>query len=333
MPGIDDAPAPAGAGSLDFFLDFEPPESDFRTDVLEGLSRSEKAIPPKYYYDERGSQLFEDICATPEYYVTRTEIGILTEHARDIAELAGPRAAVVELGAGAAVKIRTLLDALESPELYLALDISGDFVVAATTALAAHYPDMRMGAAHADFTHAFTLPDDIYGDAERRLVFFPGSTIGNFEPPEALEILQAAHDAIRTGDLLVIGVDLKKDRAVLEAAYDDAGGVTAAFNHNLLARMNRELGGDLDPNRFDYRARWNPDLGRVEMHLVARTAHTFSVAGQAFSMRAGEAIHMENSHKYEIAEFQALAAQAKFTPVKAWTNEKNWFAVLVFQAI
>lgn len=330
MTELQDAPAQADA--LDFFIDYEPPASDFRADALAGLAQPQKTIPPKYFYDERGSQLFEDICEASEYYVTNAELEVLEARADAIARRAGPRAAVIELGAGAAVKIRTLLDHLEDPALYLPIDISGDHLIAAANDLASDHPDLRVGAVHADFTQELHLPETLYADSEKRIVFFPGSTIGNFEPNAALQLLKTARGLIRPGDLLVIGVDLKKDRAILEAAYDDAGGVTAAFNKNLLNRINAELDGDIGVDAFRHCARWNAEKGRVEMHLVAKRDLAFTVAGRRFTMEAGETIHTENSHKFTVDEFAAIARQAGFAQRDAWTDAAERFSVQVFEA-
>jgi dimethylhistidine N-methyltransferase len=333
MTFTDLAEAPAGAQSLHAFFDFEPPADDFRSDTLEGLSRRQKTLRPKYFYDARGSALFETICAAPEYYIPAAELEILVENGGAIAALAGPRAAIVELGAGAAVKIRTLLDRLEDPALYLAVDISREHVIAAAAALAADHPKLRIGAAHADFTRPFVFPESIYRGAARRLVFFPGSTIGNFRRTAALGILKTARGLIRRGDLLLIGIDLVKDPRVLEAAYNDAGGVTAAFNLNLLARINRELEGDIDVAQFAHRARWNPEAKRIEMHLVAREDLTYSVAGARFEMTAGETIYTEDSHKYDAEGFRTLAGEAGFTRRALWTDAADRFSVQAFEAV
>jgi dimethylhistidine N-methyltransferase len=332
MTFTDVAEAPPGAEKLFAFLNFEPPADDFRADALEGMSRRQKTLRPKYFYDERGSALFEDICDAPEYYIPEAELEILAARGEEIAKLAGPRAAIVELGAGAAVKIRTLLDPLEEPALYLAIDISREHVVAAAAALAADHSDLRIGAAHADFTHPLVLPDEIYRSTARRVVFFPGSTIGNFRRTAARGILETARGLLRVGDLMIIGVDLVKDPRVLEAAYNDAGGATAAFNLNLLTRINRELEGDIDVDQFAHRAHWNAEARRVEMHLVAREDMTFSVAGARFEMTAGETIYTEDSHKYDEAGFKTLAAEAGFARKAFWTDSRGRFSVQAFEA-
>jgi dimethylhistidine N-methyltransferase len=327
------ARAPRGAERLAFFLDLKPPADDFRADALEGLSRPQKTLRPKYFYDEPGSALFERICATPEYYLTRAELEILRERGSEIAALAGPRAAVIELGAGASVKIRTLLRALEDPALYLALDISREHLLAAASRLAVEYPSLRVGAAHADFTAPLVLPERIYEGAGRRVAFFPGSTIGNFRPPAAVSLLKTIRSLLRRGDLLVIGVDLVKDPKILEGAYNDAGGVTAAFNLNLAARINRDLAGDIDLSKLAHRAVWNAAEHRVEMHLVAREPFVFHVAGRRFTMAAGETIYTEDSYKYDAEGFAKLAGEAGFGRRALWTDARGWFSVQAFGAV
>lgn len=320
------------AAPLHVFLDFEPPPDDFRADTLDGLSQPQKVMRPKYFYDERGSVLFEAICEAPEYYPTRTELKILTDYGDEIAALAGPRAAIVEPGAGAAVKVRTLLDRLDDPSLYLAMDISREHVIAAAEDLARERPELRVGAAHADFTHPMVLPASIYQGSARRMVFFPGSTIGNFRRPAALAILAAARSLLRRGDLLVIGVDLVKDVDTLEAAYNDAGGVTAAFNLNLLDRINRELEGDVPVDKFEHAAHWNPEQSRIEMHLYATQDVEFTTAGRRFTMSAGESIYTEDSHKYAPETFRRLCAEAGFAPRALWIDEDGLFSVQAFEA-
>jgi dimethylhistidine N-methyltransferase len=320
------------AERLHVFLDFKPPADDFLADTIDGLSRPQKTMRPKYFYDERGSALFEAICETPEYYPTRTELGILADFGDEIAVLAGPRAAIVEPGAGAAQKVRLLLDRLENPALYLAIDINRAHVIAAAEDLARERPDLRVGAAHADFTRPMMLPGSLYEGAVRRIVFFPGSTIGNFRRPAALGILSAARGLLRRGDLLVIGVDLVKDVDVLEAAYNDAGGVTAAFNLNLLERINRELDGDIDIDKFEHQAGWNAGERRIEMRLFARRDLAFKVAGRRFTMSAGESIYTEDSHKYDLEGFRRLCAEAGFARLALWTDPRRLFSVQAFEA-
>ncbi len=323
----------APAHALSFFVDHEPSLGDFRADMLEALSQTPKHTSPKYLYDEAGSALFDAICAAPEYYPTRTEIGILRETAGAIADAAGPDAAVIEPGSGSSVKIRLLLDALERPALYVAQDISREHLLRAAETIAAAYPGLEVGAVCGDFTLPMGLKDHHFRDAKRRLIFFPGSTIGNFEPEAARAVLAAARTLARPDDLLVLGADLKKDPARLEAAYDDAGGVTAEFNLNLLTRINRELDGDMDRAAFRHRARYNQEHARVEMHLESLRDQTFRVAGRAFEMTAGETIHTENSYKFDEESLRALGASAGFAHRTTWTDAEALFSVSLFAAV
>ncbi|MFN3834416.1 MAG: L-histidine N(alpha)-methyltransferase [Glycocaulis sp.] len=321
---------PGGTPRLAFFEDLHPPASDFRADVLAGLARPQKALPPKYYYDEAGSRLFDAITRQPEYYLTQTELALLDGIGPELAELAGPGAVVLEPGAGSSIKIRTLLDALDAPAAYVGMDISGDHVKAACEELAADYPQLEIGAVCHDFTRAIDLdalplPDGM--KSGRRLVFFPGSTIGNFELADALALLKTLRTWLRPGDGLLIGADLRKEAGTLEAAYDDAAQVTAAFNFNLIDRINAELEGDIDLSALRYAAHWNPYRSRVEMYLVSLRDQHFTVAGQRFTLREQETIHMENSHKFTPALFQDLAAKAGLTPRKAWVSKDKPFSM------
>lgn len=311
---------------LAFFEDLQPPASDFRADVLAGLDRPQKAISPKYFYDKTGSEIFDRITAAPEYYVSRTEIGLLDRIGPELRALAGPGAVVLEPGAGSSVKIRKLIDALERPAAYVGMDISGEHVKAACRDIASDHPDLLVGAVCHDFTQeidlsALPLPEG------KRIVFFPGSTIGNFELDGALALLKTLRSWLREGDALLIGVDLRKDGQTLEAAYDDAGRATADFNYNLLKRINTELSGTLDPSGFEYRAFWNPYRSRVEMYLVARLDMTFEVGGQTFTIREGETIHTENSHKFTVDIFQDLARKAGMEPRTHWVSEGVAFSI------
>lgn len=307
-------------GALAFFVDFEPPAADFRADVINGLSKPQKAIAPKYFYDEEGSRIFDRITRAPEYYLTRTELELMARMANAVRDLAGPGAVVLEPGAGSSVKIRRLLEALDRPAAYVGMDISGEHVRQACGALAAERPELTIGAVCNDFTKpidlaALELPPG------KRIVFFPGSTIGNFELVDALDLLRTLRGWLRPDDALLIGVDLRKDAAILEAAYDDAGGETAAFNFNLIDRINRELGADIDSSGFRYAAFWNPYRSRVEMYLAALRDQRFTVAGQPFIVRESETIHTENSHKFTITGFQDLAERAGFAPRQAWVHD------------
>ena len=298
----------------------------FRRDVLAGLSRPRKTLLCKYLYDERGSALFERICELDEYYPTRTELAILEAHAGEMAERLGAQCLLVEYGSGSSRKTRLLLDRLRDPVAYVPIDISSDALGASARALAAAYPALEELPVCADYTEALELPRPARS-AARRGVFFPGSTIGNFTPPEAQRFLgRMARVAGPRGGLL-IGVDLRKDRGRLEPAYDDALGVTAAFNKNLLERINRELGADFDVDRFRHRAYWNAPAGRVEMHLVSEIEQSVGLVGSRFHFEAGEAIHTENSYKYELDQFAALASRVGLSVRRVWTDPDALFSV------
>ncbi len=301
------------------------PTTRFRADVLAGLSRPRKRLPAKYFYDAAGSRLFDAITELPEYYPTRTELGILRERAGEMAARCGPRCLLVELGAGSLTKVRLLLDQLDRPAGYVPVDVSGDHLRSAAAALADDYPELGVTPVVADFTRAFALPDV---PAARRVVFFPGSTIGNFDPSEADALLRRVARLVGPGGGLLLGIDLRKDVAVLERAYNDAAGVTAAFNRNLLVRVNRELGADFDPAAFHHVAFYNRDRSRIEMHLVSDTAQRVRVGKAVFDFRAGESIHTENSYKYDVAEFAARAAACGLRLDEAWTDPRTDFAVL-----
>ncbi len=293
-------------------------------EVLQGLASRPKRIAPKFFYDERGSRLFDAICELPEYYLTRTEMGILESCAREVARLAGADCTLIELGSGASKKIRLLLETLR-PRHYLGIDISREFLRESVQRLAHDYPWLEVHAACADFAQDFDLPDP--AGSGRRLVFFPGSTIGNFEPHEALAFLQRVRRLVQPDGALVIGVDLKKDPAVLHAAYNDGQGITAAFNLNLLERLRTELGAELDPKTFRHRAFYDAMHGRIEMHLVSRRAQEIRVLGRRFQFEPGESIHTENSYKYSVAEFHALARRAGLQPRQVWLDAAHLFSV------
>lgn len=309
--------------------DLAPEQEDFRSAVLQGLSKPHKSLPCKFFYDAVGSALFDRICEQPEYYPTRTEIDILTEAAPQIAALAGRGGVLVEYGSGSSLKTRLLLDAL-TPDVYMPIDISRQHMLDACHTLAQDYPALHLMAVCADYTRPFTLPRVMRG-GQRRLAFFPGSSIGNFAPLEALQFLKNVAQQLNRGDGLLIGVDLKKDPAILNAAYNDAAGVTAAFNLNLLARCNRELEADFDLSAFAHRAIYNATAGRIEMHLDSLCAQTVVVAGRAFTFSEGESIHTENSYKYHADEFRHLATQAGLTPLQTWIDAAGLFSVHVLQ--
>ncbi|MBT2323586.1 L-histidine N(alpha)-methyltransferase [Variovorax paradoxus] len=301
------------------------PLSNFGHELYEGLRRDQRSISPKFFYDVAGSALFDRICELPEYYPTRTELRILTECAPEIAQQIGPNAEIVEFGAGSLTKVRLLLDALETPKRYVPIDISGEHLEAAAQRLRDDYPRLAVQPLVADYTMPLVLPAR-GGRMGQRVGFFPGSTLGNFSPDEALAFLQLAQRLLRGGGLLV-GVDLVKDPALLHAAYNDAQGVTAAFNLNLLRRANAELDTDFDPEGFTHAAFYNAPLRRVEMHLVSRRAQTVTLDGERFDFDEGETIHTENSHKFTVAGLRTLAVKAGFRPAAVWTDPKRLFSV------
>jgi L-histidine Nalpha-methyltransferase len=304
--------------------------AQFRKDVLEGLSQDTKAIPARWFYDHRGSELFEQITALPEYYPTRAEVSILEAHGADIAKAVGPGRAVVDFGAGSLAKTPLLLDAV-APAAYVPIDISGDFLRESSAALQARYPDLPVHPVEADFTRATDLPKVI--DAHPKLGFFPGSTIGNFEPVAAVELLRSMRETLGEGALLLIGLDRIKPLDVLVPAYDDAAGVTAAFNRNLLTRINRELKGTMPEDAFVHRAVWNEDRARIEMHLKAQRDVDFEVCGRNFAMAEGETIHTENSHKYDERSAATLLLGGGWEPVQTWCDEGRRFMLILAHAM
>ena len=307
--------------------DLEPTTDEFREAVVAGLGSTPKTLPCKFFYDAEGSRLFDAICGLPEYYPTRTELAILRRHAGEIADEIGPDAAIVEFGSGAGIKIRLLLAALERPAAYVPVDISREHMLAAAQDLAAEFPGLRIAPVCADYTRTFALPALPGAHPQSMVGFFPGSTIGNFAPSEAVAFLARARRLLGRNALMLVGSDLPKDRETLEAAYDDAAGVTAAFNRNLLVRMQRELGAELDIDGFRHEARWCPVQRRVEMHLVSLSRQEIRVAGHRFAFERGETIHTENSHKYAVPEFRALAGRSGWLPARFWTDPDERFGV------
>ena len=314
------------------FLDLDPPVDDFLTAVHNGLSKPQKELPCKFFYDEHGSHLFDQICELDEYYPTRTEIGILEDRLGEIAEMIGRGAHLVELGSGASIKIRTLLNALPDLAQYTAVDISRDFLLQSAITLAEDYPDLDVAAVCADYTTDFEIPAPQNRHVSRTVAFFPGSTIGNFTPDEATAFLSRIHSVVGRGGGLLVGVDLKKDLSVLHAAYNDAKGITAAFNMNLLSRINRELSADFDLNGFHHDAVYLDNPGRIEMRLVSERDQFVSVGGKTFSFSANEHVHTENSHKFSIEEFRVVCAKGGFLPVVSWTDSEALFSVHYFTA-
>jgi dimethylhistidine N-methyltransferase len=306
-------------------IDLQPRVASFRDDVLEGLSANPPRIAPKYFYDRRGSELFEEITRLPEYYLTRTEIGILRERAAEIASLVGPNAEIVEFGSGNSTKIRLLLDRMQGNTTYMPVDISRGYLLDSVAALGEDYPDLQVVAVCADYTGRIDLPSP--HALGRRLVFFPGSTIGNFEPEAARAFFRDTAEGLRPGDAMLIGVDLKKPASRIHAAYNDRRGVTAEFNLNLLARINRELEGSFDLDRWEHLAFYNEERGRVEMHLRSRGDQEVTVARRAFTFVSGAGIHTENSYKYSVADFYELLESSRFRPELVWADPGELFSV------
>ncbi len=307
-------------------VDLRPEAGSFRDDVIAGLSGAVKSLPPKYFYDARGSELFEAICELPEYYPTRTEIALMIDQGAAMARLPGPRCAVIEFGAGSGRKTRILLEALD-PVAYVPIDIAREQLARTATDISREFPSVSVTAVCADYSRPLELPPNAVPASARRVVYFPGSTIGNLTPPEAVAFLAVARRLAGARGGMLVGVDLKKDGARLNAAYNDAQGVTARFNLNLLARINRELGANFDLAAFRHHAFYNERLGRVEMHLVSLKAQRVRLDGASFSFRGGETIHTESSYKYTVAEFQALARSAGFEAMECWTDAGSLFSV------
>jgi dimethylhistidine N-methyltransferase len=308
---------------------FDEQASPFADDVLDDLSQHPKRLSPKYFYDAAGSELFEQITLLPEYYPTRTELSILRDRGGAISAALPKGAALVEFGAGATTKVRLLLNECAFGA-YVPVDISGDFLNAQADALRQDFPGLAVYPVAADFTAPFALPEAV-ADMPK-VGFFPGSTLGNFEPHEACSFLRSAREILGPGAEMVIGVDLEKDERVLYEAYNDKAGVTARFNLNVLHRINRELGGNFDISAFTHRAIYNRDRHRIEMHLISRKAQTVRVLGRNFSFRAGESIHTENSYKYSLERFTALAKGSGWTPLQSWTDPAGMFSVHALMA-
>jgi L-histidine Nalpha-methyltransferase len=312
------------------FHDLAPGEESFRDAVLSGLSHARRAIPCKFFYDERGSALFEAICRLPEYYLTRTEIAILEENAIEIAEQMGRHCRLIEFGSGASTKVRILLRALDHPAAYVPVDISREHLRDAAATLAEDFPALPVVAVCADYTRPFPMPP-LPGPVGKRVGFFPGSTIGNFEPDAAVAFLANYARILGPGGEMLIGVDLEKDPEILNAAYNDRAGVTAQFNLNLFERINRELDGDLDMDRFEHVAFYNEIDGRVEIYIRSLANQEAWIAGKPILFAKGELIHTEYSYKYSVPEFRALAARAGFRPVDTWTDPEELFSVHYFR--
>ena len=306
-----------------------PESSDFLSDIIAGLSRNPRTLPCKYFYDERGAVLFQKICELPEYYITRTEIDILDRNRADIASFLGPNIELIGLGTGAGTKTRILIEALETPAVYIPVDISEKQLRESTALFRNIFPDLEMLPVCADYLQPVVLPSPTR-NAARNVVYFPGSTIGNFEPNEALEFLhRIANVSCQDGGLL-IGVDLKKDQHVLEAAYNDSAGVTAQFNLNLLERVNRELAADFDLDQWRHRAIYNSSAGRIEMHLISEIDQFVHLDDHKFHFRRSEKVITEFSYKYAPEEFAALARKAGFEFAQMWSDDARLFGVFYF---
>ena len=308
-----------------------PETTAFAVDVIAGLTAMPKRLPPKYFYDSAGSELFERITTLPEYYPTRCELGILREHAGDIAAFIPQGAALIEFGSGASTKTRIVLDAAKDVAAYVPVDISADFLEGQVAALRREHPSVAMLPVAADFSQPFELPLATKGMP--RVGFFPGSTIGNLEPHEAGAFLRRAAETLGHGAVFIVGVDLVKDQRVLQKAYNDKQGVTAKFNLNLLARINRELGANFDLSRFEHHAFYNREKSRIEMHLASLKRQKVRVRGETIDFRAGETIHTENSYKYSIESFGALARGCGgWTTLSLWTDRDSFFSVHALRA-
>lgn len=299
----------------------------FRADVLRGLNAPRKELPCKYFYDEAGSALFEQITELEEYYPTRTELSIMERHAPEMAALLGPRCLLIEYGSGSSLKTRRLLDRLRDPAGYVPVDVSGEHLSRSARALGEEYPDIEVLPLCADFTRPLALPA-CRKVAVRRVVYFPGSTLGNFTPEAALALLRQTADLCGPAGGVLLGIDLQKDPQVIEAAYNDRLGVTAAFNCNILVRINRELGADFDTERFAHHAFYNAAEGRIEMHLVSRRDQVVRVGGVPCLFAAGESIHTENSYKYSVSALTDLAEAAGLAVKRVWTDERRYFSVV-----
>ncbi len=310
--------------------DLHPSPDDISGDVLAGLSQTPKRLPSKYFYDKRGSELFEQITHQPEYYLTRVELALLQASSAEIADAVGPRAHVVEYGSGSGRKTRILLDALEDPVAYTPIEISRSALLASVERLDREFGDVEVLPVLADFTQPVPLPAPAR-QAEHALVFFPGSTLGNFTNPEALRLLRAMHQTMGDRGGALLGIDLQKSPEILEAAYNDMAGVTSEFTLNLLARLNRDIGSDFELDGFIHRAHYAAGPGCIETYLVSQKPQTVQVQGRTFNFDDGEAMQVEYSHKYTDAGFTAMATEAGLKVVRGWNDPKDWFGLRLLQ--
>jgi dimethylhistidine N-methyltransferase len=307
-------------------IDRQPDIASVLDEVLAGLTATPKTLPPKLLYDEVGARLFEDICEVDEYYVTRTELAIMSDHVGEMAACFGADCLLIEYGSGASVKVRQLLEHLDKPAGYVPVEIAKEQLVETANAISRDFPELTVTPVCADFTETVSLPEGV-PPAARRVVYFPGSTIGNFHPQAACAFLKKIARVCGKGGGLLIGVDLLKPTDVLLPAYNDAAGVTAAFNLNLLHRLNRELDADFDVDAFAHKAVFNEDKRRIEMHLVSSKAQSVRLNGQTISFRAGETIHTECSYKYTLDTFRSLAAEAGWDVQKTWLDANRYFSI------
>ena len=300
--------------------------TDDLSEIIEGLSRQQKALSPKFFYDERGSKLFDAICELPEYYLTRTELSIMQAHMDEIVMLVGPQASLIEFGSGSSLKTHMLLKALDRLAAYVPVDISKEHLLAAAESIAVKYPDIEVWPVLADFMQRFELPNPTVMPL-RNIVYFPGSTIGNLSPEQTHSLLQVMYVEAGKDGALLIGVDLQKDRDVIELAYNDSSGVTAEFNLNMLRRINREFGANFNVDLFEHRAVYNEEHGRMELYLVSQCEQLVRIGGQSIRFVKGEALLTEHSHKYTLDQFDAMAKRAGFDVDTVWTDPERLFSV------
>jgi len=319
---------------LDYFVDIQPKtQIEFYEAVLEGLSLPQKTISPKFFYDELGSKIFDKICDTPEYYLTRTEIALLNNIQEELYTLVKPGSAVVEYGCGSSIKIKALLSALPDPSHYIAIDISKTHLISTAKEIASNYNNISVAAICADFMEPINWPERASFESLKRLAFFPGSTIGNLNPSEASQFLKNVRHLVGDEGTLLIGVDMKKDAEIFNRAYNDKEGHTADFNLNLLHRMEKELDADINISEFSHKAFYNEKLGRVEMHLISDTKQEIKINNLEFPFQKGESIHTECSYKYSIIEFSELAKKSGFSVLKNWSDKRNFFSTYLLKAI
>ncbi len=312
-------------------VDHAPSTSTVLKEVLAGLSKTQKTLPPKLLYDKRGSEIFEQICLLKEYYPTRAETEILRTYSSDISQMIGPEVLMIEPGSGAGDKIRYLIPHLENPKGYVPIEISKEILLRMTDELHDEFPDLKVIPVCADFSGEIELPLTLDSDRAKKVIFFPGSTIGNFSPAEATQFLKRMGKVVGRGGGLLIGADLKKRPDIFKLAYDDPQGVTADFNLNLLTRLNRETGAGFDCRNFEHEAIYNEELGRVEMHLVSKVGQLVKVNETIFRFNEGETIHTESSYKYSVSEFTEMCAKARWTIKKHWKDENCLFGVYYFE--